>query len=236
VFQSTRPRGARPMGLAIGLVTLEFQSTRPRGARRQALCMSHSVERFNPRARVGRDLNTLSERLVKHLVSIHAPAWGATRWSRSPARQRCGFNPRARVGRDGSMASSGAGGSLFQSTRPRGARRDLSAPEGRFEGVSIHAPAWGATRDRLRQFERICVSIHAPAWGATLIHACAVVLRSFQSTRPRGARRTSTPTLLHSTRFHSTRPRGARPCLSRHPASASLLVSIHAPAWGATRA
>ena len=34
--------------------------------------------------------------------------------------------------------------------------------------VSIHAPAWGATRDTARNKRVITVvSIHAPAWGAT---------------------------------------------------------------------
>jgi len=79
-----------------------------------------------------------------------------------------GFNPRARVGRDD----------------PR-----MLGYEGPF-GVSIHAPAWGATvltigaklwtagfnprarvgRDLICITTYIClmeVSIHAPAWGAT---------------------------------------------------------------------
>ena len=33
--------------------------------------------------------------------------------------------------------------------------------------VSIHAPAWGATVDKVDRATRDLVSIHAPAWGAT---------------------------------------------------------------------
>jgi len=33
--------------------------------------------------------------------------------------------------------------------------------------VSIHAPAWGATRKTRHSASRNSVSIHAPAWGAT---------------------------------------------------------------------
>ena len=33
--------------------------------------------------------------------------------------------------------------------------------------VSIHAPAWGATKSHKIQEFGISVSIHAPAWGAT---------------------------------------------------------------------
>ena len=55
-------------------------------------------------------------------VSIHAPAWGATR-TRSE-QQSCneGFNPRTRVGCDDQIAALGV-----------------------TDTVSIHAPAWGAT-------------------------------------------------------------------------------------------
>ena len=55
---------------------------------------------FNPRARVGRDgILRFSFSLLS--ISIHAPAWGATR---GPSRSHTtteNFNPRARVGRDG---------------------------------------------------------------------------------------------------------------------------------------
>jgi len=56
---------------------------------------------------------------------------------------------------------------MFQSTRPRGARLvgdRVVVTKGR---VSIHAPAWGATRLSLILVESLLVSIHAPAWGAT---------------------------------------------------------------------
>jgi len=50
-------------------------------------------------------------------------------------------------------------------------RDPLEGRQGPPVGVSIHAPAWGATDvDRLRQGDHI-VSIHAPAWGATAISA-----------------------------------------------------------------
>ena len=58
-------------------------------------------------------------------VSIHAPAWGAT----PGAAGRCGwcpgFNPRARVGRDKSRPCNTCTPSMFQSTRPRGARQGV---------------------------------------------------------------------------------------------------------------
>ena len=102
------------------------------------------------------------------------------------------FNPRARVGRDRSSCSALFGKAWFQSTRPRGARPYAGKCDGVDRQVSIHAPAWGATkrgRDVIaectrfnprarvgRDYARCCkpcgigVSIHAPAWGATSNH------------------------------------------------------------------
>ena len=99
LFQSTRPRGARPVMsfdvLTDGQVTIhapaggattargkkltktEFQSTRPRGARQNPTSKCCVLCCFNPRARGGRDWQQLESRLKK-LVSIHAPAGGAT--------------------------------------------------------------------------------------------------------------------------------------------------------------
>ena len=79
-FQSTRPRGARPITRnASKRTSCEFQSTRPRGARPASVNVAISVLRsFNPRARVGRDGTTYMIQLQKRLR----------------------FNPRARVGRD----------------------------------------------------------------------------------------------------------------------------------------
>src|SRR5690606_40271489 len=101
-----------------------------------------------------------------------------------------GFNPRARVGRDGWREKPTMAVVWFQSTRPRGARRCVRAGGRRRACVSIHAPAWGATKPRWitgpsepsfnprarvgrdgwwgsEEAYWMLVSIHAPAWGAT---------------------------------------------------------------------
>mgnify|MGYP006901959086 CR=1 FL=1 len=59
------------------------------------------------------------------LVSIHAPAWGATLYGIKNLNDII----------------------LFQSTRPHGARLSVARGKGRAVSVSIHAPAWGATPD-----------------------------------------------------------------------------------------
>mgnify|MGYP003223757513 CR=1 FL=1 len=73
---------------------------------------------FNPRTRVGCDCRSCVE-----IVSIHAPAWGAT----GAAHWRCTFPSR------------------FQSTHPRGVRLRAQMRVSFHQPVSIHAPAWGAT-------------------------------------------------------------------------------------------
>ena len=119
------------------------------------------------------------------------------------------FNPRARVGRD-----------LMLTGTMKGRR------------ISIHAPAWGATFELwyVRLGGRI--SIHAPAWGATACNIRHLCYGSFQSTRPRGARRhkflrcfvfmnfnprarvgrdtACRRSCVQEAIFQSTRPRGAR--------------------------
>ncbi len=126
-------------------------------------------------------------------------------------------------------------GALFQSTHPRGVRLGGQLHHLTQDGVSIHAPAWGATttwaflRVSLISFQSTHprgvrpwpvlhappqghVSIHAPAWGATRIFVM-----------------TDSPDLL----FQSTHPRGVRHPLTV-PSPSRYIVSIHAPAWGAT--
>ena len=75
-------------------------------------------------------------------VSIHAPAWGATKMAISYEDIRS-FNPRPRMGGDAVSCVDLASGE-FQSTPPHGGRRGLVLLVGPV-GVSIHAPAWGAT-------------------------------------------------------------------------------------------
>ena len=100
LFQSTRPRGARRMGSVRAAFIGQFQSTRPRGARRGDHAYKvRQNRRFNPRAREGRDRRQVNRRLADRMVSIHAPARGATR-----------------------RASRVFPATSFQSTRPRGAR------------------------------------------------------------------------------------------------------------------
>ena len=131
-----------------------FQFTLPRGERHAHDRDLYQTLSFNSRSRVGSDdLRRRHALLV--IVSIHAPAWGATPLPAIPSATRS-----------------------FQFTLPRGER--LGALELAFivAGVSIHAPAWGATHRPRQRGLRLSVSIHAPAWGATTVANLATIIEA----------------------------------------------------------
>ena len=59
---------------------------------------------------------------------------------------------------------------LFQSTFPRGERRYARYNEADGTQISIHVPAWGTTVYKYSYAMTIAISIHVPAWGTTVIH------------------------------------------------------------------
>ncbi|CAD7844357.1 hypothetical protein S1OALGB6SA_16 [Olavius algarvensis spirochete endosymbiont] len=99
-FQSTHPRGVRQVSAIRSVIPCRFQSTHPRGVRRRArstrggpVCFNPRTREgcdnlssgvklaklcFNPRTREGCDVNDVILSSSYNLVSIHAPARGAT--------------------------------------------------------------------------------------------------------------------------------------------------------------
>ena len=98
----------------------------------------------------------------------------------------------------------------FQSTFPRGERRDPETAGWNFATISIHVPAWGTTA----VFWEICfscrISIHVPAWGTTFSSLLDDGNMEFQSTFPRGERHKEHPEKSGCFLFQSTFPRGER--------------------------
>ena len=167
-----------------------------------------------------------------HRISIHAPARGATYFisfklikeifqSTLPQGER-----RVPGAHDSFIIS-------FQSTLPQGERQLDPNAWVTFSGISIHAPARGATVIQPMVCKDYEISIHAPARGATLvpndwvtfsgisIHApargatpiqflvCDQFI-GFQSTLPQGERRIVCRTLKRFYQFQSTLPQGER--------------------------
>ena len=100
--------------------------------------------------------------------------------------------------------------------------------------VSIHTPASGATRQFQHYATFVLVSIQAPTWGTTQKFP-APRHESFRfNPRARVGRDRHFQSVLQTIyRFQSTRPRGARLAFNGN-VDVDVLVSIHAPAWGAT--
>jgi len=145
------------------------------------------------------------------IVSIHAPARGATHPSCLWARNTC------------VSIHAPARGATWES-------------DGVFQQVhvSIHAPARGATWESDGVFQQVHVSIHAPARGATMIHP--LMYMYVLSFNPRPCARGDRPdqrTMYLPDQFQSTPLREGRR-QQRGIQSKSLSVSIHAPARGAT--
>ena len=138
---------------------------------------------------MGCDAISLPQGMRLPLVSIHAPAWGATRSPQRPTGKSVGFNPRTRMGCDLSVTAHGLRKVQFQSTHPHGVRLGdvpIAGIAGLFQSTHPHGvrPARpAAQRDRCKfqsthphgvrrywygdGWHGQAVSIHAPAWGAT---------------------------------------------------------------------
>ena len=191
-------------------------------------------ENFNPRSREGSDRLAIPYRHALYSFQSTLPRRERPRRTRFPKTAQY-FNPRSREGSDVGKRLH----SLFKF------------------GISIHAPAKGATsinpriestmpnfNPRSREGSDVfnlflCqhgfISIHAPAKGATrAIRSMSNHNNTFQSTLPRRERRDCSCIGKRSTAtFQSTLPRRER--LNRHRIRFRLvLISIHAPAKGAT--
>ena len=145
------------------------------------------------------------------IVSIHAPARGAT-----------------------SFAGYFFACYVFQSTRPRGARRDYIGWANVMIQVSIHAPAGGATAPFFDALNLApCFNPRAREGRDTIPPIARWLRRMFQSTRPRGARQQTRRNLNLRPRVSIHAP--ARGATAKDAADAAKqAVSIHAPARGAT--
>ncbi len=101
VFQSTRPRGARRYRGPLRNAAIQFQSTRPRGARLRHLGRLRGRALVSIHAPARGATGNRDGQARGDPVSIHAPARGATNPKNKSSKARSCFNPRARAGRDG---------------------------------------------------------------------------------------------------------------------------------------
>ena len=167
------------------------------------------------------------------------------------------FNPRSRMGSDLCHASL-CTIRVFQSTLPHGERPILILGILLIQRISIHAPAWGATVDRMSQREMEDLFQSTLPHGERQLrwrwpHRTELYFnprsRMGSDGVARGVFRIDMDISIHApawgatsglrTRpvptqvFQSTLPHGERQ-IPAHPSPPGLLISIHAPAWGAT--
>ena len=237
----------------------------------------HATHNFNPRTRVGCDVNRQLKFDHTNTISIHAPAWGATKRAIAPSSPfsisihapawgataisvphcfyKDNFNPRTRVGCDGGIALRLVAAVRFQSTHPRGVRLSVAGKRAGLQGISIHAPAWGATSapngyrlfhshfnprtrvgcDRYLNNDYVArqISIHAPAWGATCVSHCTG--NKLHDFNPRTRVGCDLVDFLDASRSWNFNPRTRVGCDQKTDEEYyEALISIHAPAWGAT--
>ena len=236
-----------------------FQSTHPRGVRRNTDSRPQRHDRVSIHAPAwGATFSLPCKRLVEE-VSIHAPAWGATLPFQYPDQCLVSFNPRTRVGCDLTITPFCLTSTLFQSTHPRGVRpaspshcravssgfnpRTRVGCDGSSRPASFGINGFQSTHPRgvrLLEFglgSAACrVSIHAPAWGATHTSTDNTTNSTkFQSTHPRGVRRGRASSQPHARACFNPRTRVGCDLGGFHHWWSGWDVSIHAPAWGATR-
>ena len=229
--QFTRPQGARPLIGSGGRRAARFNS-RARKGRDSGMVLSSGLSAVSIHAPARGATATLNAGVHKPSVSIHAPARGATIAFRRDS-VYCEFQfTRPQGARQTSLGETSTA-KVFQFTRPQGARPGRARALPALSGVSIHAPARGATRADGQAHDVHRVSIHAPARGATAIryapdevarvsiHAPArgatrdgdggrVEPRVSIHAPARGATLQTLVSRLCLTRFQFTRPQGAR--------------------------
>ena len=122
----------------------------------------------------------------------------------------------------------------FQSTHPRGVRRPTSCPMSRRKEFQSTHPRGVRHASCFITLTYTDVSIHAPAWGATSFRATSKASSIGFNPRTRvGCDSVIRDSQVRVDKFQSTHPRGVRqPVLV--PLHGGHVVSIHAPAWGAT--
>ena len=137
--------GATPLPLPIFCKAWSFNPRTRVGCDRYWLSYPHQIQVFQSTHPRGVRRRGSSDGLRACVVSIHAPAWGAT--------------PK--------VTGKGQIYFVFQSTHPRGVRRSTVGRCGVSPSCFNPRTRVGCDKTRLSLLRHKGVSIHAPAWGAT---------------------------------------------------------------------
>ena len=193
----------------------------------------------------------------KRRISIHAPAWGATRqlnrdtqrysfqstpppaWgaTRKPFEietERIYFNPRPPHGERPGFLECSRFSSKFQSTPPHGERPIRNFPKGPAMIFQSTLPHGERLTGKGVGSITISISIHAPAWRATLHHGHGLHGNQISIHAPAwGATKNRNPSNRKKKYFNPRPPHGERPALYISGERREQFQSTP-PAWGAT--
>ena len=196
-----------------------------------------------------------NDAFIVQIISIHAPAKGATYFdylkvsvrifqSTLPRRERrasyetrtsgrCYFNPRSREGSDSSANSIINRQTLFQSTLPRRERHPAPLPSHPLQHFNPRSREGSDVPQDLHLLSALCISIHAPAKGATWQ---AVRSRRVSHFNPRSREGSDEhPAQLWARLRHfNPRSREGSDRIAEPGTYDVASISIHAPAKGAT--
>ena len=165
------------------------------------------------------------------MISIHAPARGATTLTCENGIVTINFNPRSRKGSDNfkedftmfgfiSIHAPARGATmylyaplqfdLFQSTLPQGERQKSDCLVNKIRIFQSTLPQGERPEVRTGADRFFYISIHAPARGATMYLYAPLQFDLFQSTLPQGERQKSDCLVNKIRIFQSTLPQGER--------------------------
>ena len=123
-------------------------------------------------------------------ISIHAPAWGATAGTIGLAIKVIRFQSTHPHGVRRLRLAKTTKEITFQSTHPHGVRPSERYREGHLPRFQSTHPHGVRLYDHLADIVALGISIHAPAWGATTgCDPSSHGHQRFQSTHPHGVRR-----------------------------------------------
>ena len=163
-FQFALPRGERQPSADKKWLNQGFQFALPRGERPVRNVSVAYSSGFNSRSRVGSDPLGQPYR-YRLVVSIRAPAWGATRGLQMVS-DVVRFNSRSRVGSDHRVRRHRGQGRRFNSRSRVGSDLRAAGDNAGGDGFNSRSRVGSDVVGRVRAVARM-VSIRAPAWGAT---------------------------------------------------------------------
>ncbi len=166
-----------------------FQSTLPHSERHDPdEAKSNANSCFNTRSRTGSDRASHSRR-VQEIEFQSTPPHGERHFPSGLRRpQKTCFNPRPRTGSDCLLKSSLSSQSRFN-PRPRTGSDSCNIFMAGLRYRFKPRPRTGSDFGLFRIFDKDGVSIHAPARGATPLRPRTRIREWFQSTPPHGERR-----------------------------------------------